>query len=122
MKISTPNIDYVLSPELRASDLATFLRDRTLSAAESMETRLASILEDGERLEHWARCSGGTESVKEIRYGGMGASGGYDRTEAHRLPVLAVATDRRILFLELPDESMVASLPHRTICGGGELG
>ena len=119
VRISTPNSDCDLSLELWSSGLAAFLQERILSATESMETKLSRILEGGEGIEHWAHCTGGTESVYEVRsQGGMGggpSSPGYVYTEAYDVSALAVATDRRILFFEWSGESIIGSRPHGTI-------
>ena len=116
VRIRKADLEYDLAVELWAPDLVSFLQERILSGAASMETELSRVLENGELLERWAHCTAGEEWVLEVRPRGYESRGpDYDYTFAYGSSALAVATDRRILFYQPDYGKMTASWPHGTI-------
>ena len=112
-----------------AAEFSRFVRDRLLSDGESIAAAFSHVLEPGEQVRHWARCSAGPETVSHIPGSGGGPSSA--RTPASWLtfwlgnPTLAVATERRILLITLAvdtdllidvrKEELIANSPHGTI-------
>ena len=122
-----------------AADFSRFVRDHLLSDEGSVAAAFSHVLEPGEQVRHWARCSAGPETV--FHNPGSGGSGGAPAswsTSWDAWPSVAVATERRILLITLavaterpipltmatvatgalpraPEEEVIASCPHGTI-------
>ena len=117
LTVVAPKYDYSLTLDQGAAVLADFIRGRLPSDAASMEDQLSSILMDGERVDHWAHCTVGEERVIEVSNPAQAGGEKYDHTGSLDFGVLAVATDRRILFraLGLNREPELTECPHGSI-------
>ncbi len=81
-----------------------FFQRRLLNDTASVEAALSHVLDSGESVQFWRRCSGGEETVSERgRVVGPGGPGGTPRERWWEVEVLsniiAVATDRRVLLV-----------------------
>ena len=117
LTVVAPRYDYSLTLDQGAAGLADFIRGRLPSDAASMEDRLSSILMGGERIDHWAHCTVGEERVNEVSNPAQAGGERYHHAGSLDFGVLAVATDRRILFraLGLNREPKLTDCPHGSI-------
>ena len=119
LTVVAPRQDYSLTLDQGAAVLAEYIRGRLHSEAASLEARLSSILMGGERIDYWAHCTVGEQTVQEAVGNAQGGGGSYDinSTSLWDSEAIALATDRRILFCTLGFnyERERASCPHGSI-------
>ena len=107
-------------PSGAPDSFVSLVRSRLLNDTASVEAALSHVLESGESVQFWKRCSGGKETVSEnARVIGSGGPGGtpHERWwEVDKLDdIVAVATDRRVLLVsEFRSEDYV-SVPYANL-------
>ncbi len=98
----------------------SLVRSRLLTDTASVEAALSRVLESGESVQFWKRCSGGEETVSESeRSIGSGGPGGtpHERWwEVDELDdIVAVATDRRVLLVSDFRSGDYVSVPYANL-------
>ena len=83
LTVVAPRQDYSLTLDQGAAVLADYIRGRLHSEAASLEDRLSSILMGGERIDHWAHCTVGEQTVHEAGGNAQGGGGSYDISFIH---------------------------------------
>ena len=126
---SEPGAVFDLDLQFAAADFSRFVRGHLLSDEQSVAAAFSHVLALGEQVRHWAHCSAGQETVFHNPGSGGGPSGSRTpeswETSWDGWPALAVATERRILFITLAvhtdvllhrrEEEVIASCPPGTI-------
>ena len=87
-------------PAGAAAPFASLVQSRLLTDAASIKEAFPYLLDSGERIEHWTRCSGGEETVEQrAKQDNQGnTEEEWWEVDTSEGPGLAVATDRRFLF------------------------
>lgn len=87
-------------PADAGAPFASLVQSRLLTDAASIEEAFSHLLDSGESIEHWTRCSGGEETVgKQGKHDNQGRTAEeWWEVDTFEEPGLAVVTDRRVLF------------------------
>ena len=104
---------FDLDLQFGAAEFSRFVRGHLLSDEETVAAAFSHVLELGEQIQHWARCSAAPESVFHIP-GSKETSESWSTSRFLRA-ALAVVTDQRILFVGAREEDPIASCPHGTV-------
>ena len=107
-------------PSGAPDSFVSLVRSRLLNDVASVEAALSHVLESGESVQFWRRCSGGEETVFENgRVIGSGGPGGTPQErwwEVDKLDdIVAVATDRRVLLVSDFRSEDYVSVPYANL-------